>query len=172
MFTSGPLSQPIKFQSRCQLSISLYSPLTHCGLSPPLLFRSQHSFPSPASVFIPGCRRRLPLSASTNARLFFSPLFLSALPCFINDASHAFASRTGNLPFFGLAYKLERRGLKVVQKSDHGRLTSMKTQMPISPAVTASIHYIGCPSLAALLIYLPSYCVVPCVTDRCRLFPL
>jgi len=98
--------------------------------------------------------------------LIFSRLL--ALYCSINHTSHAFASRTGivSLPN---SVQIRKAKFKVVQNSDYGRLTSLrKTQMAISPGVLASIHYIGRPSSATLLIYSPGIALLPCVSDSAQ----
>ena len=161
-FTRGPQSQPVRFQPQFPVAtspslnqrIALYSLFLKV-----FFFRGRH----PYSFQVVDQDRRHPLlkiAPSLPPRLFFLVYWLSY--CSINHTSHAFAYRTGivSLPN---SVQIRKAKFKVVQNSDYGRLTSLrKTQMAISPGVFASIHYIGRPSSATLLIYSPFYCPFPC----------
>jgi hypothetical protein len=154
MFTSGPQSQPIKFQSQSQISLHSTS------LSVNILWSFLVSFTtlvSPVGLHIlPKLSTKTVAIGFPRTRVYFASFFLVSIgspTVSSNDTLHAFASRTGKSPTFWTSYKLERRSFKVVQKSDHGRLTYLrKPKCPSPPAVTASIHYIGRPSSATLLI--------------------
>ena len=93
------------------------------------------------------------------------PLHLSFLVfwlyCSINHTSHAFASRTGIVSPMN-SVQIRKAKFKVVQKSDHGRLTYLrKNQMAIFPTVLASIHYIGPPVVGNPAYLSPFYCPFP-----------
>jgi len=101
-FTPGPQSQPIRFHSQISSCNSPSPRPTYCSLILCFLFLPVDT------LFIPSCRPRPLLSpAQDRASIFLSiPPCLSALQCSINDASHAFAFRTGILSLVN-SYKIE-----------------------------------------------------------------
>ncbi|KAI0250705.1 hypothetical protein BJV78DRAFT_548980 [Lactifluus subvellereus] len=141
-------------------------PSTHCGLSPLPFF----SFTTLVSFV--DFRIHPKLSTKTAVINFQECTSIFFHPCFyrlshVSSTTHCMLSHLALVIYF-LDFVQIRKAKSQSCTKERPRSVdiSTKTQMPISPAVTASIHYIGRPSLAGLLIYPPSYCVLPCVTDN------
>jgi hypothetical protein len=127
-FTSGPQSQPVRFQSQF--------PATSPSLNQRIVFffiPSTSLVSRSAPVFIPSCRSRPPLSPAQDCASFPRRYSSSSIGSIVpSTTSHAFASRTGIVSLKN-SVQIRKAKFKVVQKSDHGRLTYLrKNQMGIS----------------------------------------
>jgi hypothetical protein len=117
--TFGPHSQPVRFQPQFPVATSppVNQRIVSSSFLPRLLFRGRH----PYSFQVVDQDRRYPLLKIAAS---FPSLFLLVywLYCSINHTSHAFASRTGILSLLN-SVQIRKAKFKVVQNSDHGRLT-------------------------------------------------
>ena len=154
-FTSGPQSQPIRFQSQQQLvSVNLFFFLIPSTYLVSPVGTHIHSKLSIKTAAIPCSRLRV------FSLVILPPL--SALHCSINDTSHAFASRTGILS--RTRVQIRKAKFKVVQKKRPRSVDiSMKTQCPsLLPSSHLYSTSVGSSS-ATLLIYPPSIAFLPSV---------
>jgi hypothetical protein len=160
----------LNFQWQLPFPQSTYCPLFF--ISPRLLFRGRH----PYSFQVVDQDRRYHLLKIAPS---FPPLyFSSSIGSLLFHQPHIACFRISHWHCLTLELvQIRKAKFKVVQKSDHGRLTYLrKTQMAISRTVVASIHYIGPPVvgdpayLSSLLLPFPRRSwTTRSVTSRCPL---